>query len=123
MNKWIRKQMSRLQAAILATSLVLVGAPAYAAESDLDTAINHGFGKLVKYGRWTAALALAVVFVLAWAERGQNPDNPHENARATRRMFWSGVGFVAVIGYKLVLEGFVQWFNLDPTSIPAFLWQ
>lgn len=77
----------------------------------------------MKYGRWTAALALAVVFVLAWAERGQNPDNPHENARSTKRMFWSGVGFVAVIGYKLVLEGFVQWFNLDPTSIPTFLWQ
>jgi hypothetical protein len=121
--KWTRKQMSRLWASALTASLALAGSPALAADGDLDTAINDGFGKLVKYGRWGAALALVVVFVLAFAERGQNPDNPHESSRATRRMFWSGVGFVAVIGYKLVLQGFVQWFNLDPTSIPAFLWQ
>lgn len=123
MKKWIHNQMSRLWAAAVATSLVLAGVPAMAADSDLDTAIDDGFGKLVKYGRWSAALALAVVFVMAWAERGQNPDNPHEAARSTRKMFWAGAGFVAVIGYRLVLEGLVQWFNLNPNSIPAFLWQ
>lgn len=123
MINWTQNQLRRLWAVALTTGLVLAGAPALAADGALDSAINDGFGKLVKYGRWGAALALAVVFVLAWAERGQNPDNPHESARSTRRMFWSGAGFVAVIGYKLVLEGFVQWFNLDPSSIPSFLWQ
>jgi hypothetical protein len=38
-------------------------------------------------------------------------------------MIWSGAGFVAVIGYKLVLTGIVNWFGVDPTTIPAFLWQ
>lgn len=90
---------------------------------DLDTAITQGFGKLVKYGRWTAALVLGIVFVLAWAERSQNPDNPHEVNKATRKMIWTGAGFVAVIGYKLVLTGITQWFGIDPAMIPAFLWQ
>jgi len=110
-------------AAAATTAMMMAGNPALAAEGPLDTAINEGFGKLVKYGRWGAALALAVVFVLAWAERGQNPDNPHDSARATRRMFWAGAGFVVVIGYKLALEGLVTWFNLDVSSIPTFLWQ
>ena|GEM_PF-3665522 len=96
---------------------------ALAADGELDSAIDAGFGKLVKYGRWTAALALAVVFVLAWAERGQNPDNPHEATRTSRRMLWAGIGFVVVIGYKLVLTGIVRWFNIDPSAIPSFLWQ
>lgn len=112
----------------LSVSGVLLGASGTAlaaaqAAPDLDTAITQGFGKLVKYGRWTAALVLGIVFLLAWAERTQNPDNPHEVNRATRKMIWTALGFVAVIGYKLVLVGITQWFGVDPTSIPTFLWQ
>ncbi len=38
-------------------------------------------------------------------------------------MIWSGAGFVAVIGYKMILSSLVTWFNIDPTAIPTFLWQ
>ena len=113
-----------LQWTLLASG-ALLAAPAagHAATGELDSAIEEGFGKLVKYGRWSAALVLAIVFCLAWAERGGNSDNPHEVQRGTKRMIWSGAGFVAVIGYKLVLTGIVNWFGVDPTTIPAFLWQ
>jgi hypothetical protein len=110
--------------ALVASSALLIGeGTSFAADGDLDTAINSGFGKLVKYGRWTAALVLAVIFCLAWAEKGQNSDNPHEVNRSAKKMLWSGVGFVAVIGYMLVLSGLVAWVNVDPGVIPAFLWQ
>jgi len=109
---------------LLACTMLLGAAtPAFAEELDLDAAITQGFGKLVKYGRWTAALALAIVFCLNWAERGQNQDNPHEVNRATKKMIWTGIGFVAVIGYKLILTGLVKWFGADPAAIPQFLWQ
>lgn len=104
------------------TGLLLTPAIALA-DPTLDEAIETGFGKLVKYGRWGAALLLAVVFCLAWAERGQNPDNPHEVNKGTKKMIWSGAGFVAVIGYRMILSGLVSWFGLDPNSIPTFLWQ
>jgi len=107
----------------LTLALTLSATAAQAADGDLDDAITSGFGKLVKYGRWGAAMILAIVFVLGWAEKGQNSENPHEATRAGRRMMWSGAGFVIVIGYKLVLTGLVQWFNLDPGTIPSFLWQ
>lgn len=125
MIKMVKRFGSRLLSLALALSAALLLAPAtgFAAEGDLDGAIESGFGKIVKYGRWSAALLLAIVFCLAWAERSQNPDNPHEVNKGTRRMIWSGAGFVAVIGYKLVLTGLVQWFNVDPNSIPSFLWQ
>lgn len=121
----MRRIRTRLLALTLATSTALLTAQGtgFAADGELDTAIYEGFGKLVKYGRWTAALVLAVVFCIAWAQRGQNSDNPHEVNQGTRKMIWAGAGFVAVIGYKLVLSGLVAWFNVDPTSIPAFLWQ
>lgn len=105
------------------TALLLASGTGYAAEGDLDSAISSGFGKLVKYGRWSAALVLAIIFCLAWAERGQNSDNPHEVNRGTKKMIWAGAGFVAVIGYKLILSGLVTWFGVDPGSIPDFLWQ
>lgn len=111
-----------LQIALLASTAAL-GMHGSAAAADLDTAIENGFGKLVKYGRWSAALVLAIVFCLAWMERGQNSDNPHEVNKGTKKMIWSGAGFVAVIGYKLILTGLVNWFNIDPNAIPAFLWQ
>jgi hypothetical protein len=123
MKEQVRKKLVALWGAILAGGVMLSGTPVSAADADLDTAISAGFGKLVKYGRWTAALILAVVFVLAWAEKGQNSENPHEANRAGRRMLWSGVGFVVVIGYQLVLTGIVKWFNMDPNAIPSFLWQ
>lgn len=123
MKKTVQRKLMALWSTFLALSIALCASPAWAAVNDLDTAIDAGFGKLVKYGRWTAALILAVVFVLAWAERGQNPDNPHEANRASRKMLWAGVGFVVVIGYKLVLTGLVTWFGLDPSTIPGFLWQ
>ncbi|HYF81257.1 MAG TPA: hypothetical protein VD973_29425 [Symbiobacteriaceae bacterium] len=107
----------------ISTTLLLAHGTSLAADGELDTAIASGFGKLVKYGRWGAALILAVVFCLAWAERGQNSDNPHEVNRGTKKMVWAGAGFVAVIGYKLILSGLVAWFNVNPDSIPAFLWQ
>ena len=115
----------RLLAVVLtvSTALLLAQGPALAADGELDSAIYAGFGKLVKYGRWTAALVLAIVFCLAWAERGQNSDNPHEVNRGTKKMVWAGAGFVAVIGYKLILSGLVAWFNVDPSTIPTFLWQ
>jgi hypothetical protein len=109
---------------LVATSALLLGeSVSYAADGELDTAIGSGFGKLVKYGRWTAALILAVIFCLAWAEKGQNSDNPHQVSQSAKKMLWSGVGFVMVIGYKLVLSGLVTWFNVDPSVIPPFLWQ
>ena len=123
MKKVIHRKLMAVWATLATLALTLAASPAYADESDLDAAISAGFGKLVKYGRWTATLALAVVFCLAWAERGQNSDNPHEQNRASRKMLWSGIGFVAVIGYKLVLTGFVRWFNIDAAAIPSFLWQ
>lgn len=91
--------------------------------AELDAAIESGLGKIVKYGRWVAAGILAIAFCLAWADRAQNSDNPHEVNRGTRKMIWSGVAFVAVIGYKLILTGLVEWFNLPASTIPAFLWQ
>ncbi|HEY3365999.1 MAG TPA: hypothetical protein VGK74_13160 [Symbiobacteriaceae bacterium] len=103
--------------------LLVTEARGRAEDSELDTAIYAGFGKLIKYGRWTAALMLAIVFCLAWAERGQNPDNPHDVNRANKKMIWTGAGFIAVIGYKLILMGLVRWFNVDPATIPQFLWQ
>lgn len=109
--------------ALLTLGLTLSAGIAHADDSDLDVAINSGFGKLVKYGRWAAALALAVFFVLGAAERGQNQDNPHEQQRATKKMIWTGAGFLLVIGYKLILSGLVAWFNIDPAAIPSFLWQ
>lgn len=119
----VRAKWARLVQTLLVFSTALLGVTGTAQANALDTAIDSGFGKLVKYGRWTAALVLAVVFCLAWAERGQNPDNPHEVNKSTRKMMWSGAGFVAVIGYKLILTGLVNWFGIDPTTIPAFLWQ
>jgi hypothetical protein len=121
----VRKTTHRLLAVALvgSTALLLGQSTSFAADTDLDTAITSGFGKLVKYGRWTAALALAIVFCIAWAERGQNSENPHEVNRGTKKMLWSGAGFVAVIGYKLVLTGLVIWFGVDPAAIPTFLWQ
>lgn len=107
---------------VLGAALLLAQGTVFAA-GELDTAIETGFGKIVKYGRWSAALMLAIVFCIAWAERSQNPDNPHEVNKGTRKMIWSGAGFIAVIGYKLVLTGLVQWFGVDPASIPSFLWQ
>lgn len=123
MKKAFRRKLAALWAWMVASGIMLSASLASAADSDLDTAIDAGFGKVVKYGRWTAAMVLAVVFVLAWAERGQNPDNPHEANRAGRRMMWAGAGFLVVIGYKLVLTGLVNWFNIDPAAIPDFLWQ
>lgn len=123
MIKQLRKWTAVSWTALTTAAVMLAASPALAADNDLDTAISDGFGKLVKYGRWTAALVLAVVFVLAWAEKGQNSENPHEAGRATRRMVWSGIGFVVVIGYQLVLTGIVRWFNMDPAAIPSFLWQ
>ncbi|HWI51280.1 MAG TPA: hypothetical protein VNT01_03985 [Symbiobacteriaceae bacterium] len=105
------------------TALLLAHGTGLADDGPLDTAIASGFGKLVKYGRWGAALILAIIFCLAWAERGQNSDNPHEVNRGTKKMAWAGAGFVAVIGYKLILSGLVTWFNVDPNTIPQFLWQ
>lgn len=103
-------------------TITAIASPAFAA-GELDDAIEGGFGKLVKYGRWTAALVLAVLFCLAAAERGQNSDNPHEQQRGTKKMIWTGAGFVAVIGYKLILTGIVTWFGIDAAAIPGFLWQ
>jgi len=108
---------------VASTTLLMNNGAASAADGELDTAITEGFGKLVKYGRWTAALILAIIFCLAWAQRVQNSDNPHEVNAGTKKMIWSGAGFIAVIGYKLVLSGLVAWFNVDPSSIPTFLWQ
>lgn len=108
---------------MLIFTLALMTAPALAADPTLDSAIETGFGKLIKYGRWGAALLLALVFCMAWAERGQNPDNPHEVNKGTKKMIWSGAGFVAVIGYKIALTGIVSWFGLDTATIPSFLWQ
>ena len=121
----MKKHASRLLAfgLTVATALTMVHGTALAADGDLDTAIASGFGKLVKYGRWGAALILAVIFCLAWAEKGQNSDNPHEVNRGNKKMMWAGAGFVAVIGYRLILSGLVAWFNVDPTTIPSFLWQ
>ncbi|MFZ5823884.1 MAG: hypothetical protein ACOY94_06090 [Bacillota bacterium] len=118
----IRQLRTRLMhLCLMAIPVLLLPSTAMAAE--LDAAIESGFGKLVKYGRWAAALLLAIVFCLAWAERGQNPDNPHEVNKGTKKMIWSGAGFVAVIGYKMILSGLVSWFGLNPDSIPTFLWQ
>lgn len=119
----ISTRSRNLWVALATLMITLSAAPASAAGGELDTAINDGFGKLVKYGRWTAALALVVMFCLSAAERGQNQDNPHEQQRATKKMIWTGAGFVAVIGYKLILTGIVTWFNIDRTAIPDFLWQ
>lgn len=121
MIRQIRTRLIHL--CLMAATLLLMPTTALAADPTLDTAIETGFGKLVKYGRWGAALLLAVVFCLAWAERGQNPDNPHEVNKGTKKMIWGGIGFVAVIGYKLILTGLVTWFGVDPTAIPSFLWQ
>jgi hypothetical protein len=123
MKEQLRRKLAVLWGSVLAAGIMLTAAPVLADDGDLDSAISAGFGKLVKYGRWTAALVLAVVFVLAWAEKGQNSENPHEAVRAGRRMLWSGIGFVVVIGYQMVLTGLVKWFNLDPGAIPSFLWQ
>jgi hypothetical protein len=111
-----------LQFSLMVSAMLLAPATGQAA-GELDTAIENGFGKMVKYGRWGAALVLAVIFCMAWAEKGGNADNPHEVQRGNKRMMWAGAGFVAVIGYKLVLTGLVEWFGVDPSSIPAFLWQ
>jgi hypothetical protein len=121
----VKKVMARVWSAGLTASTValMASGSARADDSDLDASIAAGFGKLVKYGRWSAALVLGIVFCLAWAERGQNPDNPHEVNKGTKKMIWSGAGFIAVIGYKLVLTGIVKWFNVDPAAIPSFLWQ
>lgn len=107
---------------VLSSALLLTEVTGFA-EPTLDSAINNGFGKLVKYGRWTAALVLAVLFCLSWAQRSQNAENPHEVHKSTKSMIWTGAGFVAVIGYKLILTGLVSWFDIDPNAIPAFLWQ
>lgn len=123
MTNQVRRKLAILWSSVLLAGVMLAASPARAEDGDLDAAISAGFGKLVKYGRWTAALILAVVFVLAWAEKGQSSENPHETVRAGRRMLWSGIGFVVVIGYQLVLTGIVRWFNMDPSTIPAFLWQ
>lgn len=123
MKKVFQRKLAGVWVALTTLAVGMAASPAYAGDSDLDTAINDGFGKLVKYGRWTAALVLAVVFCLAAAERSQNQDNPHEVTRATRKMLWTAIGFVAVIGYKLVLSGLVRWFNIDSGAIPTFLWQ
>ena len=122
LSTWTRRHINALSVAMVSLSLMLMSSPALAA-GELDDAIEGGFGKLVKYGRWTAALALAVFFVLAWAKRAQNGENPHEQQSATRQMIWTGVGFVAVIGYQLILTGLVEWFGIDRNAIPTFLWQ
>jgi hypothetical protein len=103
------------------TSQTLLASPAHA--DDLDTAIESGFGKLVKYGRWLAALVAAVFFVLGIAQRAQNSDNPHEQGKGTRQAIIASIAFVAIIGYKLVLTGLVKWFGISETDIPSFLWQ
>lgn len=123
MTKSLRRRLAIGFSTFVTVCLTLASATVRADDGDLDAAISAGFGKLVKYGRWTAALILGVMFVWAWAEKGQSPDNPHEANRAIRRMVWTGIGFVAVIGYKLVLTGLVTWFNLNPATIPSFLWQ
>lgn len=119
---WIRSRATVMYLATAALSLNLMASPASAA-GDLDSSIESGFGKLVKYGRWTAALILGIAFVLAWAQRGQNADNPHEQSKGSKQMIWTGIGFVAVIGYQMALQGLVKWFGIDPSAIPSFLWQ
>jgi len=121
----VRKVTQRLLATGLtaSTALLMAHGTGFAADGDLDAAINEGFGKLIKYGRWGATLILAIVFCLAWAERGQNSDNPHEVNKGTKKMIWAGAGFIAVIGYRMILTGIVAWFNIDPNTIPSFLWQ
>lgn len=121
-TNWMRMRAAALAATALTLGLTVMASPALAA-GDLDSSIESGFGKLVKYGRWTAALLLGIAFVLAWAQRGQNADNPHDQSKSTKQMIWSGIGFVAVIGYKIALTGMVTWFGIDSTSIPSFLWQ
>jgi hypothetical protein len=121
-KNWMRARATGLATTALALGLTLMASPVLAA-GDLDSSIESGFGKLVKYGRWTAALLLGIAFVLAWAQRAQNADNPHDQSKSTKQMIWSGIGFVAVIGYKIALTGMVTWFGIDSTSIPSFLWQ
>lgn len=123
MTGWVGRKWAQLVWATLAVNGLALGLAGTALAADLDTSIEQGFGKLVKYGRWTAALVLVAVFLLSWAERSQNSDNPHEVTKATKKMILTGVGFVVVIGYKLVLTGLVNWFGIDPASIPSFLWQ
>lgn len=123
MMMWMRRKSGQLVWSILAINALLLGVSGTAMAADLDTSIEQGFGKLIRYGRWTAALILVAMFLLAWAERSQNSDNPHEVTKGTKKMILTGVGFVVVIGYQLVLSGLVNWFEIDPSSIPTFLWQ
>lgn len=126
LSRWSRDMGRWTHTLTLSAGVLLAMATtALAAPGDptLDQMIENGLSKVVKYVRWGSAGVLAAVFLWAWSQKASNRDNSHTAHQMNAVMLLSGLGFVVVITYKFILQGFVAWTGADPDLIPTWLWQ